>query len=101
MGLEWQVQLQAERNTLTVDRAIVDAAFSEEGFDKGRALVIANLANGDRAVVEVSNVQAGTLQDVSAADRTALSQGLSEMLGGRSFDDYFKSVREKATVTTL
>ena len=101
LGLEWQVQLQAERNTLTVDRAIVDAAFSEEGFDKGRALVIANLANGDRAVVEVSNVQAGTLQDVSAADRTALSQGLSEMLGGRSFDDYFKSVREKATVTTL
>ncbi|MFK8022016.1 MAG: SurA N-terminal domain-containing protein [Pseudomonadales bacterium] len=101
LGLEWQVQLQAERNTLTVDRAIVDAAFSEEGFVDGRALVVANLANGDRAVVEVSNVQAGSLQDMSVTDRTALSQGLSEMLGGRSFDDYFKSVRAKATVTTL
>lgn len=101
LGLDWQVQLQAERNSLTVERAILDAAFSEENFSDGKALTIANLNNGDRAVVQVSNVQAGTLPSLASNDKAALKSSLSQMFGGRSFDDFFKAIRDKASVVTL
>lgn len=98
LGVDWQVELQAERNSLTLDRSIVNAAFTAEDFTNGRALVLAELANGDNAVVEVSNVQAGSANRIPVRQRQALRQSIAQVSGNRAFDDYFKAVRAAADV---
>ncbi len=98
IGVDWQVELQAERNSLSLDRAIVDAAFTADEFSNGRALVLAQLPNGDNAVVEVSNVQAGSANRIPARQRQALRQSIAQMSGNRAFDEYFKEVRATADV---
>ncbi|MEM8498320.1 MAG: SurA N-terminal domain-containing protein [Pseudomonadota bacterium] len=98
LEVDWQVELQAERNSLSLDRSIVNEAFSADEFSNGRALVIAELANGDNAVVEVSNVQAGSANRIPGSQRRALGQSIAQMSGNRAFDDYFKAVRAAADV---
>ncbi len=98
LGVDWQIELQAERNSLSLDRSVVNAAFTAEEFTSGRALVLAELANGDNAVVEVSNVQAGSANRIPARQRQALRQSIAQMSGNRAFDDYFKAVRAAADV---
>ncbi|MFK7731926.1 MAG: SurA N-terminal domain-containing protein [Pseudomonadales bacterium] len=98
LGVDWQVELEAERNSLSLDRPITEATFTAEEFSNGRALVIAELANGDNAVVEVSNVQPGNTKRIPSRQRQALQQSIAQMSGNRAFDDYFKAVRAAADV---
>ncbi len=101
--LEWQVQLQAARNNITLPRPVVDAAFAQDSFaaNNGTAYAIARLVNGDRAVIEVSNVQAGNINRVPGEEQRMLQANLAQLNGNRSFESFFQSLRNSANIAII
>lgn len=96
--LEWQSQSRARRSSLSVDRSILESAFSQEEFTDGVSVAIASLANGDKAVVQISNVVAGRLSDLPLQERQGLGRSYAQLAGNRAFDDYFTGLRNSSSV---
>ena len=76
-GLEWQVLLAATRTNPNLDRDILEAGFALTAPGDGeRGFTQALLANGDLAVIEVSNVSEGDLSELPMPILTQLRDAI-------------------------
>lgn len=98
-GLDWQLKLEADRNTLELDRALIQAAFAQDEFDAaGVARMVVQMADNSYSVIEVANVQAGNIARVADSERAAMRGAMAQLAGTRSFENFFKNVRDTADV---
>jgi len=87
------------RNTPSVDSAILAVAFRLPQPEADQvALGSAILANGDQAVLEVSQVKPGRLDAVSEDERKALAQRLAQQTGSEQFNGLLDSVRANTKI---
>ncbi len=87
------------RSDATIDRAVLSEAFRlpkpEEGKSSwGTAL----LNNGDQAVVAISGVVPGKVEDFQAAERKTLAQRLAEQSGAAEFQGLLADLRAQTKI---
>ncbi|MDS4025513.1 MAG: SurA N-terminal domain-containing protein [Candidatus Contendobacter sp.] len=88
-----------ERDTATVDRAVLDAAFRLPQPATGQVAVgSAALANGDQVILEVLRVVPGQKDSLSAEERKTLAQQLAQRNGSDEFGKLLDSIRAKTKV---
>jgi peptidyl-prolyl cis-trans isomerase D len=88
-----------ERNALSIDSAVLAAAFRLPQPEEGKVtLGSAALANGDQAVLVVARVVAGQKDALSEDERKALAQQLAQQTGSGQFEGLLDSVRVKTKV---
>ncbi|HXH04106.1 MAG TPA: SurA N-terminal domain-containing protein [Candidatus Competibacteraceae bacterium] len=90
------------RDDATVDPAILAEAFRLPQPGVGQpSLGSVALADGGQAVVAVSEVVSGKLDELSEEERKQLQRGLTAQLGGGEFEAFLKSLRTRAEVRTF
>jgi len=88
-----------ERNALSIDSAVLAAAFRLPQPEEGKVtLGSVALANGDQAVLVVARVVAGQKDALSEDERKALAQQLAQQTGSGQFEGLLDSVRVKTKV---
>jgi len=101
----FDAELQAEqtisRTDTTPDSAIVRAAFDlPTPTDSQPSLGTAVLADGDRALVAVSRVESGKVEEYPEEERQALAQQLTRQRGTAQFQSMVESLRQQADIVT-
>ncbi len=89
------------RDAPAVDRAVLDAAFRLPQPEAGQlALGAATLANGDQAVLGVTQVVPGQPDAFSVEERQTLAQQLARQVGMEQFDGLLASLRLDTKIVT-
>ena len=97
--LEWQLALAMKRSGTEVNSEVVQAAFSSGSIPEGQRLLdTLSLSNGDAVIFEVSNVQAGKLEDVALFERNMLQNYLAQSKGVQEFQSLRQQAREAADI---
>ncbi len=99
--LEWQVETKLERNSLTLDQEIVNSAFEARTFRNDVAIAQLQLADGSQVLMQVSNVQPGSVASLNSNERASIKGVLAQGQGSRELQAYFGQLRENADVKTF
>ncbi|MEE4378641.1 MAG: SurA N-terminal domain-containing protein [Candidatus Competibacteraceae bacterium] len=99
---EVQAEQTISRTDTTPDSAIVRAAFDLPKPAEGKSsLGTAVLAtSGDRALIAVSRVEPGKVEEYPADQRKALAQQLTQQRGTAQFQSLVESLRQQADIVT-
>ena len=99
LGRSWQVMESATRFQGAVPREVLTTAFElARPAVGGKSLGSVRLENGDYAVVSVSRVSDGTLEDLSASEADALSRFLEGESARTEFEAFRRSLVDAAVV---
>lgn len=89
------------RDASVVDRAILVLAFQLPQPETGKvALGATAVANGDQALLQISQVVPGKKEALSEEERKSLAQQLAQQTGTTQFDGLLESLRIKTKVVT-
>lgn len=96
-GLEVREASGVERNDSSVDRRLLQHVFSlpRPGDE---AVVSSTQAAEGYAIVQLSNVTDGSIEELSAEQRASLRRNLSNMLGERDYSAFLQQLRSEARV---
>ena len=99
LGRAWQVMADATRFHGGVPAEVLSAAFEAvRPASGGKSMGFAQFPNGDVAVVTVSRVNDGTLDDLSANESDALSRFLESESARTEFEAFRKSLIGRAVI---
>ena len=100
-GLAWKVFAGAKRNQTDMDRTINQEAFKLARPPKGgKSVGYAMLANGDAAVISVTNVKNEPEDKVAATDVASMQRLLSAQEGGYEFLEFRDQLAREGDITT-
>ena len=98
--LAWINETEVQRNSFAVNREIVNEAFSlpspAEGV--GRSSLI--LSNGTFVLIELNQVNEGSLDSIPEEQVSALEDSIKTDLGNNDFQAYMTSLRENSEIQT-
>jgi peptidyl-prolyl cis-trans isomerase D len=101
-GYSVNTQLQAKRAGFGGDLETMEAAFALPSVTGNQsALDTIEKINGDRVVIVTSNVQDGTLSDLSPMERNAMKRYVSRAQAIQEFTAYQDSIKENAKIDIL
>jgi peptidyl-prolyl cis-trans isomerase D len=101
-GLEWQVELGADRGNPNVPPQVLARAFQlPRPGEAGSQVDYALLPGGDAVVIELSRVSAGGIDSMNAADRERLAQQLRSEYGGLLDAEYRNGLRASAEINVM
>jgi len=96
---EWRVELGARRAGSLLPPEVATLAFSMSLSAEG-SIDSVELVNGDLAVVELARIQAGNLENLSASERVAMADQLTQLQGQLSLLEYRSALRANADIVT-
>ncbi len=98
--LTWVETGAVRRNANTVNREIIEKAFSMPTPQAGPELDSITLGNGTFVLIALERVIPGSIEALSDAERTNLTQSMLADLGNSDFDAFLNNLRNKADITT-
>lgn len=96
---EWRVELGARRAGSLLPPEVANLAFSMS-LSAGDSIDSVELVNGDLAVVELARIEAGNIENLSASERTAMANQLTQLQGQLSLLEYRSALRANADIVT-
>ncbi len=96
--LDWQAETGLRRNSLKVDQPIVSKAFEARKFSGDVAIEQLQLADGNQVVIQVSNVQPGSVDSMNANERLGMQRALAQGQGSRELQAYFNRLKDDADI---
>ncbi len=101
-GLEWQVELGAERLSPNVPPQVLQRAFALPAPEGDTALAdYVSDASGDAIVLQLVRVSAGDYDSMPEADRRVLAQQVQAEYGSLLDAEYRNSLREGADISVM
>ena len=100
-GYEWQVQQNVTRNTGSVEPGLLTAIFAIPSAGNTVVNKAVSLTNGDVAVIQLEEVESGSLEQLSIAERRGLKQELERASGSRSMANFISLLRNNAEINIL
>ena len=100
-GYEWQVQQNVTRNTGSVESGLLTAIFAIPSSGNTVVNKAVSLTNGDVAVIQLEEVENGSLEQLSIAERRGLKQELERASGSRSMANFISLLRNNAEINIL
>ena len=102
LGVDWQVELGARRNSAALPRELAQRLFSLPEPDAGASVVEVLLgADGDARVLELVKVVPGSLEQLSSQERQQLRQQLRGEYGQTLQAEQRQGLRDQADITVL
>jgi peptidyl-prolyl cis-trans isomerase D len=98
--LTWVETGAVRRSANTVNREILEKAFSMPTPQAGPELDSITLGNGTFVLIALERVIPGSIEALSDAERTNLTQSMLADLGNSDFDAFLNNLRNKADITT-
>lgn len=98
-GWEWRVELNARRSGSLLPREVAEAAFalaSTDDVDIARV----SLPGGQLAIVELADVSAGSVANLSAAEQAVMAEQLGSYNGQVSALEYRRALRANSSIIT-
>lgn len=101
-GVDWQRADGVQRNAEDVPPAIIEVAFKLDAPASGeRAVEVALLDNGSRAVVLLSAVTLGDYGALTEAERTAIGEALQQLNAQRDYAALLANLRADAAIDAI
>ena len=98
--LQWIVELEVERNSFEVNREIVNEVFSLPVPDNELNRSDITLSNDTFVVIELTQVNEGSVDAIPEEQVTTLIQSVKTDLGNNDFQAYMSSLRESSDIQT-
>lgn len=98
--LAWIEAGAVRRSANTVNREILERAFAMPAPEDGAEMDGMTLSNGTFVLIELNQVIPGSIQSLSEAERSNLTEGMLADLGNSDFDAFLNNLREQAEITT-
>ena len=98
--LQWIVQLEVERNSVAVNREIVNEVFSLPVPDSELNRSDITLSNDTFVVIELTQVNEGSVDAIPEEQVTTLIESVKTDLGNNDFQAYMSSLRESSDIQT-
>jgi peptidyl-prolyl cis-trans isomerase D len=87
------------RSDASLDSAVLEEAFRLSKPEQGKlSMGVAELGNGDRAVVAVKGVQPGRVEDLEEAERKSLRERLGAQIGALQFQSFLAALRAQTKI---
>lgn len=96
--LQWIEETGIERNAFTVNSEIVNQVFSLPRPEDGPERASLTLPNGTFVLVELSQVNEGSVASYSDEERQGLVESASADLGNSEFQAYMNTLRENSDI---
>ena len=96
--LEWQAETNLQRNSLKVDQPVLTKAFEARKFAGDVAIERLQLADGSQVVIQVSNVQAGSVDSLNSNEQLDIKRALAQGQGNRELQAYFNRLKDDADI---
>ena len=101
-GVDWQRADGVQRNAEDVPPAIIEVAFKLDAPASGeRAVEVALLDNGSRAVVLLSAVTLGDYGALTETERTAIGEALQQLNAQRDYAALLANLRADAAIDAI
>ncbi len=97
--LQWIEQEGTARDAFTVNREILNEAFSMPTPASGSELASLTLSNGTFVLIELNQVNEGTLDSIPETERGALTSSIMADLGNSDLEAYVTTLRENADIS--
>ena len=98
--LQWIEELEVERNSFAVNREIVNEVFSLPVPDSELNRSDITLSNGTFVVIELTQVNEGSVDAIPEEQVTTLIESVKTDLGNNDFQAYMSSLRESSDIQT-
>ncbi|KZY79824.1 hypothetical protein A3742_21350 [Oleiphilus sp. HI0071] len=102
MSFAWEQKVSVRRDDFSVNPDLLFKVFS---MDKpaGEQPVIGGfeLSNGDYAVVSLTAVSSGSLEDITMIEKQSIKSSLGASYGGTDYASYLTSIEESAIVERM
>ena len=98
--LQWIEELEVERNSFAVNREIVNEVFSLPVPDNELNRSDITLSNDTFVVIELTQVNEGSVDAIPEEQVTTLIQSVKTDLGNNDFQAYMSSLRESSDIQT-
>ena len=98
--LQWIEELEVERNSFAVNREIVNEVFSLPVPDSELYRSDITLSNGTFVVIELTQVNEGSVDSIPEEQITTLIESVKTDLGNNDFQAYMSSLRESSDIQT-
>ena len=98
--LQWIEELEVERNSFAVNREIVNEVFSLPVPDSELNRSDITLSNGTFVVIELTQVNEGSVDSIPEEQITTLIESVKTDLGNNDFQAYMSSLRESSDIQT-
>lgn len=98
--LEWITADGTRRNSPTVNREVLERAFALAAPEDSPVRAGFTLANGTFVLVELNAVIAGTVESLSEAERSTLTDSMLVDLGNSDFTAFLTNLRSNADIQT-
>ena len=98
--LQWIEELEVERNSFAVNREIVNEVFSLPVPDNELNRSDITLSNGTFVVIELTQVNEGSVDAIPEEQVTTLIESVKTDLGNNDFQAYMSSLRESSDIQT-
>ncbi len=98
--LEWISQDAVERNAITVNRQILTEVFGMPKPENGPELASLSLDNGTFVLLELNQVNIGSVDSLAEEQRITLTNNLRVDLGNNDFQAYLSNLRSNADIQT-
>lgn len=96
--LEWIEETEIDRNAFTVNRQILTEVFALPRPESGPERTSITLDNGTFVMVELSQVNEGTIDSIPEEERGGLIASVSNDLGNSEFQAYMNTLRENSDI---
>ena len=98
--LAWINETEVQRNSFAVNREIVNEAFSLPSPAEGAGRSSLILSNGTFVLIELNQVNEGSLDSIPEEQVSALEDSIKTDLGNNDFQAYMSSLRENSEIQT-
>ncbi|MDP6416793.1 MAG: peptidyl-prolyl cis-trans isomerase, partial [Gammaproteobacteria bacterium] len=98
--LEWISQDAVERNATTVNRQILNEVFGMRRPENDSELASLTLDNGTFVLLELNQVNSGSVDSLDEEQRITLTNNLRVDLGNSDFEAYLNNLRSNADIQT-
>ncbi len=96
--LQWQAETGLQRNSLKIDQPILAKAFEARKFVGDMAIEQLQLADGSQVVIQVSNVQPGSVDSLNSNEQLGIKRALAQGQGSRELQAYFDRLKNDADI---
>lgn len=100
-GAPWLAVSQATRNTATVNRELLNAAFTMSAQSDSKSYEAIALANGNVAVIRLDSVEDGRWEDFSAPEQNGIKAELNRSYGSQSFQNLMSALKSAADIEIM
>mgnify|MGYP003299566865 CR=1 FL=1 len=96
--LEWIEETEINRDAFTVNREVLDAVFALQRPQGEPELASITLSNGTFVLVELNQVNEGTIDSIPEEERKEIVELITTDLGNSEFQAYLNTLRENSDI---